>query len=442
MARWGIVVSLLVMAPCLTTCKDECGDPSGDSGVETVCVPDCTDRACGADGCGGGCGDCPGDQVCRDGECRPCPDCDGRVCGSDGCGGSCGLCPEAGQVCNLGQCQDCLDEFEPDDQPETASPLEVGTEGTHAICPRNEADWLWFCLDDPHKVEIRIQTTGGEVKAELFRADCGKETGTADDLFQAPCLGDRNPSWDDLTFPMDCKEVWDSDKSGFGNLFMDANLGSGKFLLRVRARDAAETVDEYKVQFEVLCEPDCDGKECGDDGCEGTCGDCDAGFLCEDGTCVADCTEDPFEPDDTTEGPSVEPGAPALERSICPVGDLDHFGFSLSAHSDVVVEITTEEVDLEAWLYDVSKNILDHDDSEGSISLVLTDTEVPPGDYQVVVRADHDGDVVPAYWIEVNATCAPQCDGKECGGDGCGDTCGECEPGFDCSDGECVESRG
>ena len=35
------------------------------------------------------------------------------------------------------------------------------------------------------------------------------------------------------------------------------------------------------------CSPQCSGKECGDDGCGGTCGACGSGFLCESGRCMA-----------------------------------------------------------------------------------------------------------------------------------------------------------
>jgi formylglycine-generating enzyme required for sulfatase activity len=34
------------------------------------------------------------------------------------------------------------------------------------------------------------------------------------------------------------------------------------------------------------CVSDCDGKECGDDGCGGSCGECDAGFKCFEGQCA------------------------------------------------------------------------------------------------------------------------------------------------------------
>jgi hypothetical protein len=36
----------------------------------------------------------------------------------------------------------------------------------------------------------------------------------------------------------------------------------------------------------VVCTPHCTGKTCGDDGCGGSCGDCRADQVCQDGTCV------------------------------------------------------------------------------------------------------------------------------------------------------------
>ena len=37
---------------------------------------------------------------------------------------------------------------------------------------------------------------------------------------------------------------------------------------------------------EEKCIPDCEGKECGDDGCGGSCGDCAKGYVCVNGKCV------------------------------------------------------------------------------------------------------------------------------------------------------------
>lgn len=117
------------------------------------CNPDCENRLCGSDGCGGSCGTCesdtlcvvdaqsavcsrkecvpgqmtcvdnrvaicndegtelsivtdcsPQDKVCVDGACVSCePSCEGVVCGDDGCGGTCGSC--AGEEsCISGAC--------------------------------------------------------------------------------------------------------------------------------------------------------------------------------------------------------------------------------------------------------------------------------------------------------------------------------------------------
>jgi hypothetical protein len=71
------------------------------------CAPACDGKDCGADGCGGSCGLCAGDEVCNDGICEipGCPPaCDGKDCGDDGCGGSCGTCGGPQDSCVEGLC--------------------------------------------------------------------------------------------------------------------------------------------------------------------------------------------------------------------------------------------------------------------------------------------------------------------------------------------------
>jgi hypothetical protein len=74
----------------------------------TTCVPQCTGKVCGSDGCSGSCGTCPSGESCNaSGQCQTScvPACTGKQCGADGCGGSCGSCP-SGQTCSSdGQCQ-------------------------------------------------------------------------------------------------------------------------------------------------------------------------------------------------------------------------------------------------------------------------------------------------------------------------------------------------
>jgi hypothetical protein len=133
--------ALILSAFLLLGC-DKDGDPLDTQGgfdtqdtADATCVPDCDGRECGADGCGGTCGEgCLGDASCDeaegfcfcedtepcDGDCPPgticdevldecvtcTPDCDGRACGSDGCGGTCGEGCAEGQQCedDSGQC--------------------------------------------------------------------------------------------------------------------------------------------------------------------------------------------------------------------------------------------------------------------------------------------------------------------------------------------------
>jgi hypothetical protein len=76
-------------------------DPGCDG---SGCTPQCEDKECGDDGCGGSCGKCPRVTVCdaRTGQCCV-PKCQG--CGDDGCGGVC-VCP-SGLTCEFGQCRFC-----------------------------------------------------------------------------------------------------------------------------------------------------------------------------------------------------------------------------------------------------------------------------------------------------------------------------------------------
>jgi hypothetical protein len=81
------------------------------------CIPNCTDRECGNDGCGGSCGTCSGEQTCHGGRCcRPesrGATCAGR-CGTwtNTCGQAvvCATCPAGQQCLSNGSCDvDCVD---------------------------------------------------------------------------------------------------------------------------------------------------------------------------------------------------------------------------------------------------------------------------------------------------------------------------------------------
>lgn len=99
-------------------CEEPCGKECCWAGKKcdtrlmrcvTVCVPECSNRECGSDLCGGSCGTCPEGMGCVQGRCSDCiPDCRFKQCGPDGCGGECGICPGSSQCQEDGWCSGCI----------------------------------------------------------------------------------------------------------------------------------------------------------------------------------------------------------------------------------------------------------------------------------------------------------------------------------------------
>jgi hypothetical protein len=96
-------------------CGGSCGTCSGanmgcNAGGQCACIPQCTGKACGPDGCGGMCGTCSsGTCNMTTGTCDGCvPQCAGKQCGPNGCGQACGQCAMANVICDTtsGQCVD------------------------------------------------------------------------------------------------------------------------------------------------------------------------------------------------------------------------------------------------------------------------------------------------------------------------------------------------
>ena len=120
--------------------------PAVDPGVPDVppeieaCVPDCADRDCGSDGCGGSCGQCETSVTCLangrcDGAIRCFVSCAGH-CGTS-CSVDCGSCPE-GQYCSATVCNPCPDACQghcAPDSPECLCPgRSCGSDGFGGTC--------------------------------------------------------------------------------------------------------------------------------------------------------------------------------------------------------------------------------------------------------------------------------------------------------------------
>jgi hypothetical protein len=92
-------------AECLGVC---CMVPGSVCHNGECCVPECTGKTCGDDGCGGSCGACGEDEKCVNGNCYPgdcLPQCAGKECGPDGCGMTCGTCWPGSSCQSEGTCK-------------------------------------------------------------------------------------------------------------------------------------------------------------------------------------------------------------------------------------------------------------------------------------------------------------------------------------------------
>jgi hypothetical protein len=351
---------------CVPNCEDkECGsDGCGGScgtclaewscNAESVCincVPNCIGLTCGEDGCGSVCGVCPDEWFCVDpGICMEClPDCEGKICGGDGCGGSCGDCG-FGKICNGVECVDCV-------------PLCGGKE----------------CGDD----------------------DCGGSCGLCAD--NASCTDDGL----------------------------------------------------------CACIPNCGGKQCGDNGCGGTCGDCEVGEFC---TPLNQCQV--VETAKTCQSPIPVPGVPYYTtqntsddtNALNMPGGLCGFASDVGGGSPEHVYAFTPSVTdtytfhVEPLTFDAAVYLLNDCSNASGSCLMGSDEDIDEilvapltaeKTYFLVVDGHSElsaaeGQYSVSIYAGTPVSCAASCEGKTCGTDGCGGSCGACSDDEECSaDGAC-----
>ncbi|MBW1873076.1 MAG: hypothetical protein JRJ19_13485, partial [Deltaproteobacteria bacterium] len=171
------------------------------------------------------------------------------------------------------------------------------------------------------------------------------------------------------------------------------------------------------------CVGDCSGRECGDDGCGNSCGNCIPTETCMQGTCqpcTADCT-DKLCGDDGCGGSCGE----CLADQICQEG-------------------------LCVCVPDCTERLCGDDGCGGSCGQCLSNQACQAGlcicvpDCAGKECAD-DGCGGSCGTCSANevcqqaqCVCAPDCLGIECGDDSCGGSCGTCAPDATCQQGSCV----
>jgi len=374
-------------------CVDECFQCGG------CCTPNCAGKECGPDGCGGKCGVCPQGKECNvAGKCENVcvPDCDGKQCGPDECGGTCGICPP-NQTCMNNKCFS------------GKSCAQLITCATDCVQDMG-AQCLYGCLE---------QGTP-EAQSEFFNVvqcvvwDCGFDL-TLDCMLTAM----KGPCQDEYNACMDCTP--DCKNKQCGPNGCGGSCGNCP---------ANTYCDNYKCK--PICKPDCTGKVCGDNGCGGSCGTCAPTDECKDGKCVPPCKPN------CTGKQCGDDGCGGL-CGYCPQG------FVCQNFKCVQVGPTCGDFQCDFW--------------NGESCDSCPDDCGPCGDgcspapfpgcggckcQQCVCGMDPY--CCDAQWDDIcvgecfdcgGCGCVPQCQGKECGDDGCGGSCGTCPPKYSCQKNVC-----
>lgn len=369
-------------------CPADCGCAEGDvCSAGECCTPWCGGKNCGDDGCGGDCGECV-DSICMDGVCA----------GHQGCG------PLDGPTCGGCECEECVCEMDPyccDTAWDTACVSECTIDCGSCIAPEAECgngfcelgEDCGACADDctcaPGWIcEEAVCVESGECVPACDAKDCG------DDGCEGSCG--------------ECEEGFACDPDG--------------------------------LCAEEICEPDCTDKNCGSDGCEGSCGDCAEGELCsEDGLC----------------------GEPVLScEGLCGDGtDTCYCDDVCFANGDCCDDVCDFCGDLEGCNVcepdcEAEGKECGDDGCEGTCGVCeagectdgacVVTAECGNGTVEgdEVCEADGDcGDTEICIDCACVAGCTPSCEGKECGDDGCEGLCGECGEDLVCGEAGLCEAE-
>jgi len=410
----------------------------------TCCMPDCAGKQCGLNGCGGECGTCPDGKVCNDGVCElSCiPQCEGKECGDDGCDGSCGTCYNAAGAIDESLCQDSGACCEPNCGLKDCG--NDGCGGSCGTCAENEKCISGFCEE-----QCIQQCEGKECGYDGCTGTCGfcSDGDVCEDGQCVPC-------------EPDCTDKV-CGKDGCGGSCGECDEGL------------------TCVEFECLCVPTCDEKECGSDGCEGDCGTCDDGNPCTADTCVENlcvfellpleelaieecvCASDedcaPLEDGDLCNGTLMCEMEEGAEIGVCKVDeetivtctdDLFCNGLEscepdtgecvegeapeLGDEIDCTIDSCDEELD---EIVHTADDIACDDENECTVN--TCDPVAGCG----TVNVDNEikcGELAGESCVDGECICQADCEGLECGDDGCDGSCGECGENQVCTDGACV----
>ncbi|MFH1532547.1 MAG: hypothetical protein ABIK09_17625 [Pseudomonadota bacterium] len=234
-----------------------------------VCVPDCTGKECGGDGCGGSCGQCGLGQTCEpaSGVCQGEGAC-GQISSQGCCSGNTVVYCDGGGL----QYINCNSQTDPD----------------KGLCGWNSALGFYDCTSSAGQGPGLPYYCPGGCVPDCFQKQCGDD-GCGGSCGGCPpglvCQGNLCQAEGGGCGPYDGDPVCQQDTvvwcEGGQIVFMDcADLGPYYYCGWNPDLFVHSCVEE-------VCEPACENKECGDDGCGSVCGYCPVQKMCNDeGQCV------------------------------------------------------------------------------------------------------------------------------------------------------------
>ena len=412
-----------------TSAKTHCAHGGKDGGGVCACVPECTGKKCGDDGCAGTCGDCAAGETCTaDGQCEaPTSDCgecyEGTTCGADADHAKWCSSDDCGDIDTVGKCAG------------TGDGVVVFCEGgklysidcvaNKTKCGFDDANQYYNCIQDASS-QTCDGACGGQADSGCYcDVDCFQYGDCCPDACTV-CTAD---------FPDQCGACADACA---GKECGTAVAGD------VKCPGTCGTCEGGGIcsADNKCCTPACDGKTCGDDGCGGSCGTCEAGTKCgEAGTCEA-CTpvcDGKVCGDDQCNGscgdcadgtgcndagqcipPTCEGkcGGPGIGGCYC---DADCFKFG-DCCADACTFCQTESA---TECTACAGACTDKQCGQGT-----TADYKCPGTCGTCETGSFCDDVQKCQ------VCS--CDGKECGEDGCGNSCGTCGDGKACVEAKCI----
>jgi predicted secreted protein len=235
-------------------------------------------------------------------------------------------------------------------------------------------------------------------------------------------------------------------KPGVHTLCLWGETGTGIF-----------NIQNFTLKGTSTCTPQCAGKQCGSDGCGGTCGTCGAGQTCNaSNQCVGtgSCTSLKLTPSAALAS-STQSGLPA---NLAIDGNVSTRWSSLAADPqwlriDYGSRRYFDRVILR-WETAASANYDIQVSDDGTNFQTVRSNTAGAGGTETITGLNAVGRYLRIYskarktqwgvslW-EVEAygdtnpscgnVCTPSCSGKQCGSDGCGGSCGTCGAGTTCN---------